>query len=124
MKKFCIPLLFLGFITVMGLSSCSKANECEGDCLFTGKEIKAEVVYLNCFGQYGLTFSHPRNGNRDMIGVPTEMSKDFEVEGTKVVFDGGFFRNELTPDPNFTDVGFIMGDVFQVEIWKISGTAQ
>ena len=121
MKNFCLPLLFLGFIAVMGLSSCSKANECNGDCVFSGKDIKAEVVYLNCFGQFGLTFSHPRNQARNIVGVPTDLGKDYQVEGTKVIFDGGFFLNELSPDPNFPDPSFSMEDVYQVEIWNISG---
>ena len=120
MKNFCLPLLFLGFIAVMGLSSCSKANECNGDCVFSGKEIKAEVLYLNCFGQYGLTFIHPRNPNRNIVGVPTDLSKDYQVEGAKVIFDGGFFLNELSPNPDFPDPGISMEDIYQVEIWSIS----
>lgn len=121
MKKYSLPLLFFGFIAVMSFSSCSKANECDGECVFTGKDVKAEVFYLNCFGQFGLIFPHPRDEGRTVVGLPTTLDKDYQQEGTKVIFDGGFFLNELSPDPNFPDPSFSMEDIYQVEIWSISG---
>lgn len=121
MKNLSLPLLLLGFMVVIGLSSCSKANECDGDCVFSGKDIKAEVLYLNCFSQFGLVFEHPRDEGRIIVGVPTSMKKDFQEEGAKVVFDGGFFLNELSPNPDFPDPGISMEDIYQVEIWKMSG---
>jgi len=121
MKNLSLSLFLLGFMAVISLSSCSKANECDGDCIFSGKDIKAEVLYLNCFSQFGLTFEHPTDVGRMIVGVPITMRKDFQEEGTKVVFDGGFFLNELSPNPDFPDPGISMEDIYQVDIWKMTG---
>jgi len=122
MKNLSLSLLLLGVMAVIGFSSCSKANECDGDCVFSGQDIKAEVLYLNCFSTFGLIFPHPRDEGRTIVGVPaTSMKKDYQVEGTKVVFDGGFFLNELSPNPDFPDPGISMEDIYQVEIWEMSG---
>lgn len=120
MKNLNKSLFLFGFMAVMVLSSCFKASDCDGDCVFSGQDIKAEVLYLNCFDQFGLIFPHPRNEGRTMIGVPNDMKKEFQVEGTKVVFGGGFFLNELSPNPNFSDV-VPTEDIYQVEIWEMSG---
>ncbi len=121
MKNLSKSLLLFGLMAVMVLSSCSKANECDGDCVFSGQDIKAEVLYLNCFSQFGLIFPHPRDEGRTIVGVPNDMKKDFQKEGAKVTFDGGFFLNELSPNPDFPDPGIAMEDIYQVEIWKMSG---
>lgn len=121
MKNLSKSIFLFGLMAMMALSSCSKSNECDGDCVFSGQDIKAEVLYLNCFGQFGLIFPHPRDEGRTIVGVPTDMKNDYQVEGTKVVFDGAFFLNELSPDPNFPDPFFSMEDIYQVEIWKMSG---
>jgi len=122
MKNLSLSLLLLGAMAIIGFSSCSKANECDGDCVFSGQDIKAEVLYLNCFSTFGLIFPHPRDEGRTIVGVPaTSMKKDYQVEGTKVTFDGGFFLNELSPNPDFPDPGISMEDIYQVEIWEMSG---
>jgi|GEM_PF-1962975 len=121
MKNLALPLLLLGFMVVLGLSSCSKTNECDGECVFSGKEIKAEVLYLNCFSQFGLVFEHPTDIGRTIVGVPISMKKDFQQEGIKVIFDGGFFLNELSPNPDFPDPGISMEDIYQLDIWKMTG---
>ncbi len=121
MKNLSLSLLLLGVAAVIGLSSCSKANECDGDCVFSGKDIKAEVLYLNCFSQFGLVFDHPRDEGRTIVGVPIDMDKEYQEEGTKVIFDAGFYLNELSPNPDFPDPGISMEDIYQVDIWEMSG---
>lgn len=119
MKKLILPVLALGLIAMMGFQSCSKANECEGDCIFSGKDIKAEILYLNCFGQFGLIFEHPRDEGRTIVAVPNNLKKDFQEEGMHVKFGGAFYLNELSPNPDFPDPGISMEDIYQVEIWNI-----
>lgn len=90
--------LFLSFLfCALFFLSCTKKENCTGDCEFVLEKTEAKMMYLSCFDKYGFMVETNGDSRTQMIGIPDRIAAKYQEEGLEVLISGEFRINQLTP---------------------------